>query len=162
MKMDTCSTAPMETSWSKKVQTHIQSAEHATGTAHIYFASSDNSNPITNERRYTLYIPLTFITRSMGILYLVILLPGLIWFLYFSLAIPDHRKTLFHSPTGIFIVLDRFFEYFPKLIKPDVQLARQQIKTRADIGDSCSPLPFWFHIFIFLWNGSSSSPCLPS
>ena len=106
-------------------------SKSSTGATHIYFASSDNSNPITNERSYTLYIPLNFITRSMGILYLVILLPGLIWFLYFSLAIPDHRKTLFHSPTGTFIVLDRFFEYFPKIIKPDVQLARQQIKTRA-------------------------------
>ncbi len=103
----------------------------STGTTHIYFASSDNSSPITNDRSYTLYIPLIFITRSMGILYLVILLPGLIWFLYYSLAIPEHRKTLFHTPTGIFIVLDRFFDHFPKILKPDLQLARQQIKIRA-------------------------------
>ena len=106
-------------------------SEPSYGSVHIYFAASDNSNPTTNGRRYSLYIPLNFISRPMGIIYLVILLPGLAWFLYFSLAVSDHRKTLLQSPAGILIVLDRFLEYFPKIIKPNTRLVREQIKART-------------------------------
>jgi glucan phosphoethanolaminetransferase (alkaline phosphatase superfamily) len=106
-------------------------SESTNGSVHIYFAASDNSDPITNGRKYSLYLPLNFISRPMGMVYLVILLPGLAWFLYFALAVPDHRKTFLQSPAGILFVLDCFFEYFPKFIKPNTRLAREQIKSRT-------------------------------
>ncbi len=98
--------------------------------AHIYFAASDNSNPITNGRKYTLYLPITFISRPTGIIILIILLPGLAWFLYFALALPDHRKTLLHSSNGIGIVLDHFFETISEILSTDTSSVWQQIRTR--------------------------------
>ena len=106
-------------------------SEPSNGSVYIYFAASDNSDPITNGRRYSLYIPLNFITRPMGIIYLVILLPGLVWFLYFALAVPNNRKILVQSPNGILIILDPFFEYFTKIIKPNTRLVREQINART-------------------------------
>jgi hypothetical protein len=102
-----------------------------TGTTHIYFAPADNSNPIDNERKYSLFIPFTFISRTMGILYLAILLPGFIWFLYFALVQQENRTVLLQSPKGIIVVVDRFFEHFPRVLKPEKQRLKQGIKPRA-------------------------------
>jgi len=106
-------------------------SETSRGSIHIYFASSDNSDPITNGRRYSLYIPLNFISRPMGIIYLVILLPGLAWFLYFALAVSNNRKILVQSPNGILTVLDSYFEHIRSSIKADTEPIGQQLKTRT-------------------------------
>jgi glucan phosphoethanolaminetransferase (alkaline phosphatase superfamily) len=105
-------------------------SESSKGAVHIYFSASDNSNPITNGRKYSLYIPLNLLSRAMGVIYLVILLPGLAWFLYFVLSIPEHRKTLLQSPSGILIILESFFVYIFKLLKPNARLAREQMNDR--------------------------------
>ena len=109
----------------------------STGTTHIYFASSDNSSPISNHRSYTIYIPVNLISRTKGLVYLAFLLPGLIWLIYFMLSVPGHRKLL-RSPKGIIEVHDRFNKYFPRVLKPDMLLLKQQIKARRQ---------FWKQLF---------------
>jgi arylsulfatase A-like enzyme len=106
--------------------------EVSLGSVYVYFSSSDNSNPITNDRKYTLYLPMRFISRTLGYIYLIILIPGLVWFLIFALAIPAHRQTLLQSPQGITIVLDRFFEHISQFVKPGIGSIWQQIKARGE------------------------------
>ncbi|OGO66584.1 MAG: hypothetical protein A2030_11790 [Chloroflexi bacterium RBG_19FT_COMBO_50_10] len=101
------------------------------GSAYIYFSSSDNSDPITNGRKYTIYLPMSFISSPLGVIYLFILLPGLICFLYFALIIPEHRKTLVRSPVGILTVLDDFFELISQWFRPDTDSVKQMIKARV-------------------------------
>jgi hypothetical protein len=86
----------------------FSSSEPPKGPVYIYFSSSDNTNPSTNNRPYTLYLPLKFISRSLGMLYLGLLLPGLIWFLVFAFAFPSHRKLIFQTPIGLLKVTDLF------------------------------------------------------
>jgi hypothetical protein len=101
------------------------------GAVAIYFASSDGSNPIENGREYTLYIPLNLISRLNGIVILVILASGLAWFLFFTLAIPEHRQALVGSPGGIFMVLDRFFKHVDQTIGSDTGPLGKRIVVRA-------------------------------
>jgi glucan phosphoethanolaminetransferase (alkaline phosphatase superfamily) len=106
-------------------------SETSPGAGYLYLSSSDNSNPITNDRKYTLYFPLRFVSRRLGFIYFAILLPFLALFLYFALSNPDHRRTLQRSPKGIVLVWDHFFEYITGFIQPTNESTRQQIKARA-------------------------------
>ncbi len=56
-------------------------AATSAGTHYLYFSSSDNSDPITNGRQYTLQIPFAFVTRMSGVLYLLLLLPIAAWYI---------------------------------------------------------------------------------
>lgn len=55
------------------------------GTAFLNFSASDNSDPLTNEKQYTLYYKAIFLSRGMGISLLGLLTLGLVWFLIFAL-----------------------------------------------------------------------------
>jgi glucan phosphoethanolaminetransferase (alkaline phosphatase superfamily) len=87
------------------------------GLVYLYFATADNSSPITNGRTYTLYIPLNAFSRWMGLLYLVLLIPGFAWFLYFGLLIPENRKRLLQSPWNTIPILDQFFLDFSRVFR---------------------------------------------
>jgi hypothetical protein len=113
-------------------------SEPSSEAAKIYFSSSDNSDPKTNGKKYTLFIPLNSISHTRGIWYLEILSPGLIWFLIFIIANPERRKTLVKSPTGILMVLDQFFEHGFRIFASDTGKIGQQIKDRV---------PFWKQLF---------------
>lgn len=58
---------------------------------YVYFAASDNTDPRTNERVYTLYLPVLFLSRSMGSIYLVVFSLGLCWYL-FGVFAPTRRR----------------------------------------------------------------------
>jgi glucan phosphoethanolaminetransferase (alkaline phosphatase superfamily) len=125
--------------------------EPAQGEVDITFSSSDNSSPITNGRKYSLYIPLNFISHSNGIVYLVILAFGLAWFLWFALIISDHRKTILKSPKGILIVLDDFFDYVTQILRSDVGTVGIQLKARAEFWKqlfSITTLAAFFYVFM--------------
>lgn len=121
------------------------------GSVAIQFSSSDNSNPIQNGRKYTLYSPLNIISRLNGILLLVILLPGLAWFLYFMLAIPTQRGTLLGSPKGLLVVLDNFYKHIDHSIGTDAGPLGQRITARAEFWKrlfSVTVLASFFHVFM--------------
>jgi len=50
----------------------------------IYFAPIGNSNPLTGAKSYRAYFAYAFLSRTMGILYLSFLLPGLLGFFRFA------------------------------------------------------------------------------
>ena len=112
--------------------------ERSQGTTYLYFSSSDNSSPITNERKYTLYLPLSFISRPLGGIYLLILLPWLVWFLVFAAIYPEHRRTITGSPTGILSVLNLFLEHAGRITRAFLVKTWQQVKNRV---------PLWKQLF---------------
>lgn len=99
--------------------------------AYIYFASTDNSDPISNGRNYRLLIPLSFISRPLGIFYLIMLGAGLGWFLFFAFAKAERRQILTGSPRGILMVLDQFFDHILDYIAPDTEPAGHLLKART-------------------------------
>ena len=109
------------------------------GEMYIYFSSTDNSNPVTNERTYTLYLPLKFITRPLGFVYLGLLLPFLIWFLSFAFTVPQHRRIILHSPLKLVKIADLFVEHASKRTQAYFQHLWQQILLRST---------FWKRLFI--------------
>jgi len=115
-------------------------SETSQGTVYLYFSSSDNSNPITNGRKYNLLLPLSFISRPMGGIYLIILLPGMVWFLFFAFALPENRQTLLHSPKGILTVLERFIDHFFRIIGIDTGGGGQLVNSR---------MAFWRQLFAY-------------
>lgn len=108
------------------------------GIYYLYFSSSDNSNPITNGRLYKLYLPYTFISRQLGIIYFLLLLPGVTWFLIFSLGYPEHRSKILRSLGGAFQVVDDFFLKTGSIIQHYFVLTWHQIKSKAS---------FWKRLF---------------
>jgi glucan phosphoethanolaminetransferase (alkaline phosphatase superfamily) len=126
-------------------------SETSPGAGYLYLSSSDNSNPITNDRKYTLYFPLRFVSRRLGILYLAILLPFLAWFLLFAFTIPNHRRMLLRSPKGIVLVWDHFFKHITGFIRPGNGSTSQQIKARASYWKklfTITILVAYFYIFM--------------
>jgi arylsulfatase A-like enzyme len=118
---------------------------------YLYFSASDNSNPVTNERKYSLYIPFSFISRPLGVIYLLILSPVLIWFLSFTLTNSDQRKILVGSLTGILKVLDAFFDDISTTFRPDTLALVEQIKARPKFWRqlfSVTVLAAFFYIFM--------------
>jgi len=101
---------------------------------YLYFSSSDNSNPITNNRAYTLYLPFSFVSRLKALVYLLILMPAIFGLLAFMLVIPEHRATLFSSPSGILKVLDLFFNQIETRLKYPLQGLWSLIKEKASFG----------------------------
>jgi len=61
------------------------------GSYFLNFSASDNSNPLTNGKKYTLFIKFAFFSRTMGTIILGILSLGFAWFLIFALK-PINRK----------------------------------------------------------------------
>lgn len=106
-------------------------SEHTDGSLYVYFSSSDNSSPITNGRRYTLYLPLIFISHPLGLIYLGILLPGLIWFLAFALFHPQNREIIVHAPAGLLQVIDLFTEHISQIVESYLRNLWKRVKTRA-------------------------------
>jgi len=113
--------------------------ERSQGTTYLYFSSSDNSSPISNERKYTLYLPLSFVSRPLGGLYLLILLPWLVWYLVFALIYPEYRRTITGSPKGILSVLNLFLEHAGRIMRASLAKTWQQVKIRAQ---------YWKQLFI--------------
>ena len=113
-------------------------SETSSGTGYLYLSSSDNSSPITNQRQYTLYIPMSFISRPLGGIYLIILLPGLVWFLVFAFADPAHRQVIFRSPRGTLTILDQFYGHISRLIGLDTEKTGALLRPR---------LSFWKQLF---------------
>jgi arylsulfatase A-like enzyme len=89
------------------------------GLLYLNFSASDNSNPLTNGKNYTLYYKAIFLSRGMGLSLLGILTLVLAWFLIFALKSPDRRQALTTSPLSIWQVFDDFlFKEFTRVIDP--------------------------------------------
>jgi glucan phosphoethanolaminetransferase (alkaline phosphatase superfamily) len=101
------------------------------GTDYLYLSSSDNSDPITNGRKYTLYLPVRFISRPLGVILLIILLPGMVWFLVFALISPEHRHTIADSPKGILRILNLFLDHACRILRSFMVKTWQKVKIRA-------------------------------
>jgi arylsulfatase A-like enzyme len=108
------------------------------GDYYLYLSSSDNTNPITNGKQYTLYLPFTFISRQLGIIYFLILLPGAIWFLVFSFRYSKQRSKILRSPSGVLQVVDDFFVQTGSIIRNYFFITWRQIKSKAG---------FWKRLF---------------
>jgi arylsulfatase A-like enzyme len=129
--------------------TYAISAE-SNGLVYIYFSASDNSSPITNGRSYTLYLPLTIISRATGLACLILLIPLFLRFVAFALVEDGQRKLLTRSPAGIFQVLDRYFDQsLPKIPSEIRELWHD--KTRASLWKrlfTLMVLVAYFYIFM--------------
>jgi arylsulfatase A-like enzyme len=80
----------------------------AEGGFYLYFAPSNNSDPRTNGSVYTLFFPVFFFSRSMGLVYLAIFALLLGRFIRFGLKwSPNCWKDLASLP-GFFSALDAF------------------------------------------------------
>jgi glucan phosphoethanolaminetransferase (alkaline phosphatase superfamily) len=101
------------------------------GSVDIYFTASDNSDPRLNGKTYRLYIPMSFISRPLGVISLAILLPLTVWFLFFALAEHDRREIITHSPLGIFKLVDLFIDRIHERFGTYLNWLRGEIKTRA-------------------------------
>jgi glucan phosphoethanolaminetransferase (alkaline phosphatase superfamily) len=109
------------------------------GVSYIYFSTSDNTSPITNQRPYTLYLPLKFISRPLGFAYVGLLLPMLIWFSFFAFAVPEHRRLILGSPRKLIKIADLFTEHAFQQTQAYFRRLWQRICLRA---------PFWKRLFI--------------
>jgi glucan phosphoethanolaminetransferase (alkaline phosphatase superfamily) len=101
------------------------------GSVDIYFTASDNSDPRLNGKTYGLYLPMSFISRPLGVISLAILLPLAVWFLFFALADHDRRDTITHSPMGFFKALDLFIDRIQESFGTYLNRLQGEIKTRA-------------------------------
>jgi hypothetical protein len=108
------------------------------GVSYIYFSTSDNTSPITNKRHYTVYLPLKFISRPLGFVYLGLLLPFLIWFLNFAFIVPEHRRLILLSPLKLVKIADLFSEHAFQQTQAYITRLWQRICLRA---------PFWKRLF---------------
>jgi len=108
------------------------------GVSYIYFSTSDNTSPITNQRSYTLYLPLKFISRPLGLVYMGLLLPILIWFLFFAFSVPEHRRLIHGSPLKLVKIADLFADYAFQQTQAYFRRLWQRICLRA---------PFWKRLF---------------
>lgn len=80
------------------------------GLYNLFFSASDNSDPLTNGKQYTLYLRVFFLSRSTGLTLMVILILGLSWFLIFALKSPARRKSILASPLTIWQVFNEFLD----------------------------------------------------
>jgi glucan phosphoethanolaminetransferase (alkaline phosphatase superfamily) len=96
------------------------------GTTYIYFSASNNSDPVTNGRNYTIYLPLTFISQPMGILYVILLLPLAVRLAIFALTQQPQRRLIASSLGGILLVFDRFFDYSLPSIPAEIRSLWQE------------------------------------
>ena len=82
--------------------------DHDDGSYFLNFSASDDSNPLTNGKKYTLYLKVIFLSRTMGATLLGILTLGLAWFVTFALNPPNKTMILQNFPTAIWQILDDF------------------------------------------------------
>ena len=80
------------------------------GLYNLIFSASDNSDPLTNGKQYTLYLRMFFFSRSTGLTLMMILILGLSWFLIFAFKSPDRRKSILASPLTIWQVFNEFLD----------------------------------------------------
>jgi glucan phosphoethanolaminetransferase (alkaline phosphatase superfamily) len=93
--------------------------DQGNGLFYLNFSASDNSNPLTNGKKYTLYFQVSLLSRATGINLLGILTLGLAWFLLFALKSPARRQALVTSPLTIWQVFDAFLDQeVSRLITP--------------------------------------------
>jgi glucan phosphoethanolaminetransferase (alkaline phosphatase superfamily) len=93
--------------------------DHEDGSYFLNFSASNNSNPLTNGKAYTLFFKVIFLSRPMGITMLGILILGLVWFLMFAYKSPVRRQALAASPSNIWLVLNDFlFQEIPRILTP--------------------------------------------
>jgi hypothetical protein len=93
--------------------------DHEDGSYFLNFSASDNSNPLTNGKAYTLFFKVVFLSRPMGIMVLGVIILGLVWFLRFALNSPLRRQSLTPSPSNIWLVLnDYLIQEIPRVLTP--------------------------------------------
>ncbi len=123
----------------------------AEGIYYLYFSSSDNTNPVRNNREYLLFIPISFASRLMGIIYLVILLPGIAWFLIFALRSSVHRQTIHQHPLGILNVIGLFFTETDGIIQRYMNATWKLIKAEAVFWKQLFPITILAaYLYIFM------------
>ena len=76
-------------------------------TYYLYFAPTDNSDPSTNGKTYTVFLPVILFSRAKGLLYLSMLSLLLAWFTIFIIKSPERRRSFqangFISLLNVFI-----------------------------------------------------------
>ncbi|MEE9188647.1 MAG: sulfatase-like hydrolase/transferase [Anaerolineales bacterium] len=80
------------------------------GFYNLLFSASDNSDPLTNGKQYTLYLRMFFFSRSTGLTLMMISILGLSWFLIFAFKSPARRKSILASPLTIWQVFNEFLD----------------------------------------------------
>ena len=86
---------------------------------YLYFAANDNSDPRTNGYSYTVFLPVIFFSRSMGLVYLALL--SLIAFRFFIIIVrsPAQRTFIRSHKHGFIHTLDTYFiQEFKRIFFP--------------------------------------------
>jgi hypothetical protein len=120
------------------------------GVTYIYFSSSDNSNPTTNGRTYAIYLPLTFVSRTNGVVILILLLPLVVRLAIYTLAEPKQRQIITSSPGGIFQVFNRFFDDSLVNIPADLHKLWQEKTNSTFIKRLITTLALAAYFYIFM------------
>jgi arylsulfatase A-like enzyme len=98
---------------------HYSIVDKDDGLVHLNFSASDNSNPLTNGKKYTFYYKAIFLSRGMGLNLLSILSLGLAWFLIFVFKSPNLRQAAKTSPLTFWQVVDEFlFQEIARVTTP--------------------------------------------
>jgi hypothetical protein len=102
------------------------------GLVFVNFSSSDNSNPLTNGKKYTIYYKAIFLSRGVGLSLLGILSLGLAWFLIFVYRSPDLRKALNTSPLNFWQVVDEFL--FQEIVRVMTPVTNREVLANSRFG----------------------------
>jgi hypothetical protein len=95
---------------------------------------------ITNQRHYTLYLPVKIISRPFGFVFVgLLVLLILIWFLFFVFRGRGHRRLFLRSPLILVNIADLFPEHAFKQTQAYLKRLWQRI---------CLRVPFWKRLFI--------------
>lgn len=103
----------------KEGQGQYSIVDKSDGLIYLNFSPSDNSNPLTNGKLYTMYYKAIFFSRGMGASLLVIAFLGLAWFFIFLLKSPNRMQNLRTSPHTFWQAIDEFlFQEITRVMSP--------------------------------------------
>lgn len=114
----------------------------------LLFSASDNSNPLTNGRQYTLYLHMPFLSRTTGISILLIGLLGLAWFGNFVRNFSTSKELPIAHPRTLWSLFNAFLDdEFPRVIRPikdDAGLDHSRSSTWAFLATLTTAAAFFY------------------
>lgn len=110
------------------------------GRYYIYFAPTGNSNPLTNDKSYQAYFAVIFLSRTMGLVCLGLLLSGLLQFARFGLSQAKEWKDLRLLPGGPLRLIDRHLAQLRAVIAGIISSANSERR---------SFFRMWGKLFVF-------------
>ena len=98
---------------------HYSIVDKEEGLVNVNFSPSNNSNPLTNGKKYTIYYKAIFLSRGVGLILLGGLSFGLTWFLLFVLRSLNTLQARHTSTLTFWQMVDEFlFQEIARVMTP--------------------------------------------